>query len=97
MRKGGVYFHAAFLDDAFTVPVIDTYVYQGYDATDGHAFQDVDSHFAHTAGETEVEGHILYFKKDSVEWMYDKKHLIEWLEDEHSPKTVGQTYVYKAT
>lgn len=97
LRIGGLYFHARFLDEDLTIPIIGTYVYLGFDETNGHEFQDVGSCLAHSDGLPSAEGHVLHFPKDSIEGMFDDRFLIEWLAEEHSPESVGPTYVYKAT
>ncbi|MDJ0941027.1 MAG: hypothetical protein QNJ00_14800 [Woeseiaceae bacterium] len=94
---GRTYFHAAFYDDALTVPRIDTYVYVGRDDTDGtHLFQDAYSYLETQKGREPDDGYLISFADGEIEWIFDVKGLVEWLQDDHSPTNVATetTYVF---
>ncbi len=95
LQKGGTYYYAAFFDKELSIPSINTYVYDGYDKTDGHLFIDAESYLETLSGKKSGGGHYLCFQEGEVEGMLDKRHLIEWLQDDHSPRLVGRTYEYK--
>ena len=83
LKKGNVYFYAGFADSELTIPVIETWIYEGWEDEDGHIFQDIDS--------TEQ----YCFPKGINSDVLDKRALSEWLLEEHSPRTIGKDYVYK--
>lgn len=84
LKAGAVYFHAAFLDDNLTIPVIETWIYRGLDSEDGHTFSDVND-----------EKRQYCFPDGIASDVLDRKALSEWLLEEHSPKKIAKQYVYK--
>lgn len=96
LRKGHTYFYVAYFDPELSIPVIDTYVYEGYDKEDGHLFADAASYLATVAGKGAEDGHYLCFPDGEIHGMLDKEHLIQWLREGHSPRRIGRTYEYQA-
>jgi hypothetical protein len=43
LQLGRPYFFAAFADKEMTIPIIETYLYAGYDEDDGYLFEEVAS------------------------------------------------------
>lgn len=86
LEEGATYFHAAFTDPSFAVPVICSLIYRGKDPEYGHMFEEVRG---------ENKGYLCFDDKISPN-ILDKKALIEWLSSEHSPKTTLKTYEYKS-
>ncbi len=95
LRKEGIYYFAVFFDRELSIPSIDTYVYEGYDKTDGHLFLDAASYLEIASEKGGVDGQYLCFPDGEIEGMLDKEHLVEWLQEEHSPRLVGRSFEYK--
>ncbi len=95
LRKGGIYFHAAFFDRELSVPCINTFIYEGYDKADGHLFRDAASYVEAQEGDEPSDGDYICFPEKEIHEILDKEHLVEWLKEEHSPRQVGRTYEYK--
>ncbi len=85
LKKGGVYFYAAFLDGDLTIPIIETYIFIGFDEEDGYLFH-----------EAEDETTQICFETDDID-IYDKKALSKWLLEDHSPNYPPryENYIYK--
>jgi hypothetical protein len=85
LKKGEVYFHAAFLDKELTVPSIDTYIFIGFDEEYGYLFQDAKD-----------ETKQICYDLKNVDCIYDRVSLSKWLMEDHSPRHPKQTeYIYK--
>lgn len=85
LKKGEIYFHAAFLDQNLTIPIIQTWVYLGFDPEDGHVFESTIEEKEQYCFPGGISGNIL-----------NKEALSEWLLEEHNPESVAKEYEYKA-
>ncbi|MEW8072688.1 MAG: hypothetical protein AB2826_19905 [Candidatus Thiodiazotropha sp.] len=85
LKKGAVYFYAAFMDESCKIPNIQTWVYLGSHPEDGHTFKS-------TCGEEKQ----FCFPNGITSNVLDHTALSKWLLEAHSPKRAGMEYVYKA-
>ena len=86
LERNKFYFYAGFLDEKLTTPVIDTYIYIGFDKEHGHIFEDVDN-----------RGTNIYFANNEVNSIYDCAALSKWLVEEVNSQnsTICREYEYK--
>ena len=98
LRKGATYFSIGFFDRDFKLPTIETYVYVGPndDGEKGYLFMDAAGHLERRKNPNSRVAHYLFLDENAKGGIVDLKHLIQWLEEEHSPKTVGKSYEYRA-
>lgn len=84
LTRGEVYFHAAFLDENLTIPVIETWIYRGLDSEDGHTFSDAYDEKKQYCFQDGITSNVL-----------DRKALSEWLLQEHSSTKIAKGYDYR--
>lgn len=90
LKKGDIYFSVGFKDPELTIPIIETYVYEGPDPEEGE-----DSHLLYGLDGDGNGYYLLFNTKKDIDVILDKKGLSEWLLEDHSPRKARKSYAYK--
>lgn len=67
LKKGEVYFHAAYSAEKPYYPLIDTYIYDGKVEGAGYTFINANT------------GDLICFDNNKITCLYDRKNLAEWV------------------
>ena len=94
LELGKPYFYAAFIDEDMTIPIIETYLYAGFDEDDGHLFEEVAC--STPIGDINDPIRQLCFAEGKINGILDRPHLLEWLKQDHYSNSVGKSIEYKA-
>jgi len=86
LKDKGVYFTAGYIDEAMTIPIIETFIYLGIDPEVGHLFHDAEDETIQCCFPLEGESSL-----ESINNIFDHKGLVEWLVDD----VAEMTFEYK--
>ena len=94
LKKGSIYFRAAFFDSELRIPSIETYIYEGLDEEDGYTFISASGFVALETKQKTEDPHYICYPDNDISAILDKKNLIKWLQESHNPQQVAREFVY---
>lgn len=94
LKKGGVYFRVGYMDPALSIPIIETYIYDGKQGDD-HSFVSATVGYEYREEPQPEIPHCICFREGEIRSIVDKANLIEWLRKDQTPGTVAMSHDYR--